>query len=143
MTVGVPCAPSSASASTTTTTMTTTRRMQPTVCRCTRCERAAWQGRHGKPIIHLNTKPERCTWLKLMLFLPLFKLSLRLPRPTLPRLVSRPYYYIHLEEKARIRVSLSIFFFFCFLVTSFSRARSFNVNVETSYKLLSPLYTFP
>lgn len=32
-------------------------------------------GRHGKPIIHLNTKPERCMWLKLMLFLPLLKLS--------------------------------------------------------------------
>lgn len=33
-------------------------------------------GCHGKPIIHLNTKPERCMWLKLMLFLRLLKLSL-------------------------------------------------------------------
>lgn len=54
------------------------RSVHASLYRCIRCKWAARPaGRHGKPIIHLNTKPERCMWLKLMLFLPLLKLSRR------------------------------------------------------------------
>lgn len=61
--------------------------------------------RHGKPIIHLNTKPERCMWLKLMLFLPLLKLSRRghlLPVTDFFSLLSRfAYYYTPREKKCK------------------------------------------
>jgi len=52
-------------------------------CRCIPGKWAAQQAAAGKPIIHLNTKPERCAWLKLMLFLPQ-AFSPRPPSPPAP-----------------------------------------------------------